>query len=669
MQNLRHPASPQRLVVVLIKPSKYDDLGYVIRYRKGFLPSNTLACLAALTDEVCRKETLGAGLEWRIELLDDTVQDIPVDAIGRRGRRAGTRMVVGLVGVQTNQFSRAADLALAFRRQGIDVLIGGFHVSGSLAMFASAPPEIQKLLDGGVSIVAGEVEGRWGDILADVLHGEIHPVYNFLAEPPDLCGQPIPKADRRYLRHFLTSNFGTIDAGRGCPFHCSFCTIINVQGRRMRSRDVESLIAGIRENYRTSRVSFYFITDDNFARNPCWEEILDGLIRLREAEQIPLEFMMQVDTLAYRLENFVRKSRQAGCSQVFIGMESLNPQNLAAAGKDQNKVDDLANLVTAFHGEGIMTHAAYIIGFPFDTPASVRDDIERLKRKLCVKQASFFMLTPLAGSRDHQELVNRKVPLDPDLNRYDAFHPTFTHSQMTKEEWTEAYQDAWRSFYSFENMRDILEATPPDRYWNVFKNFIWAKSAVFIECQHPMISGYFRRMDRSSQRPGFARESWWAHRKRRLAETRRKAAAWVALLLEMEELWLQTRKVSERERVLWEEIQRIRHDAQEWRQLHARQLQQAYRRATERLNRLPPSDGATLRVPSHVTLYLRSRNVFSDKVLQSRAALSQFWRQVRSDFCRGRLYRLRPIKMAIYLVRDLALMIRFTMAMFSSGVR
>jgi hypothetical protein len=154
-----------------------------------------------------------------------------------------------------------------------------------------------------------------------------------------------------------------------------------------------------------------------------------------------------------------------------------------------------------------------------------------------------------------------------------------------------------------------------------------------------------------------------------LAESRRKAAAWVALLLEMEELWLQTRKMSERERVLWEEIQRNRHDAQEWRQLRARQLQQAYRRATERLNRLPSSEGAMLRVPSHVTLYLRSRNVFSAKVLQSRAALSQFWGQMRTDFCRGRLYRLRPIKMAIYLVRDFALMIRFTMAMFSSGVR
>ncbi len=218
-------------------------------------------------------------------------------------------------------------------------------------------------------------------------------------------------------------------------------------------------------------------------------------------------------------------------------------------------------------------------------------------------------------------------------------------------------------------MRDILRATPPERYWNVFKNFIWAKSSVFIEYQHPMVSGCFRRRDRSSRRRGFARESWWAHRRRQLAETRRKARAWVALLLEMEELWLQTKKRSEWERVLWEEIQHIRHDALEWRQLHARQLQEAYRRTAERLNLLPSPAGATLRVPSQIRLYLRSGNVFSGEVLQSRAALRRFWRQTRVDFCRGRLYRLRPIKMAICLVRDLALMMCFTTAMFSSGIR
>jgi radical SAM superfamily enzyme YgiQ (UPF0313 family) len=669
MHLVARTTSPHRVDIVLIKPSKYDEDGYVVRYRKGFLPSNTLACLAALTEEVRREGTLGSGLEWAVQILDDTVQEIPVGAIARRGRRAGTRMVVGLVGVQTNQFPRAADLALAFRKRGIDVLVGGFHVSGSLAMLNSIPPEIQKLLDAGVSIVAGEVEGRWGDILGDALHGRLRPVYNFLAQPPELGGQPMPITDRRYLRHFLTSNFGTIDAGRGCPFNCSFCTIINVQGRRMRCRDVASLLAGVRENYRKSRVSFYFFTDDNFARNPRWEEILDGLIRLREEEKIPLEFMMQVDALSYRLKGFVRKARQAGCSQVFIGLESLNPRNLAAAGKNQNDVRDLASLVRAFHAEEIMTHAAYIIGFPFDTAASVREDIARLKGELGVKQASFFMLTPLPGSRDHRELVDRAVPLDGDFNRYDSFHATFAHPLMGEAEWSGAYEEAWRSFYSFQNMRDILQATSAERYWNVFRNFIWAKSAVFIERQHPMVSGFLRRKGRRSRRCGFAAESWWTHRRGQWAESRRKAAAWVALFLEMEELWLQTRKQGERERLLWEEIKRIRHDALEWRQLRTRQLQQAHRRALARLGRLPSAAGAKLQIPSRVTFFLKSWNLFSAEVLRSRASLRKFWRRTRVDLRRGRLYRLRPVGIALHLVRDLALLLQFARAMFSSGIR
>jgi hypothetical protein len=218
-------------------------------------------------------------------------------------------------------------------------------------------------------------------------------------------------------------------------------------------------------------------------------------------------------------------------------------------------------------------------------------------------------------------------------------------------------------------MRDILRATPPERYWNVFRNFIWAKSSVFIEYQHPMISGYFRCRDRSSRRPGFERVSWWAHHWQQLTDSRRKAAAWVALLLEMEELWLQTRKPSDRERVLWEEIRNIQNDALEWRQLHARQFQQAYLRVNERLKRIPSSVIAGIRAHSHFMFHLRSSSVFSNRVLQSRAALGQFWEQTRADFCRGRLHRLRPIKMAICLARDLALMIRFTRAMLSAGLR
>jgi len=669
MEHLYGQRPTTRINVVLVKPSKYDDDGYIVRYRRGFLPSNTLACLCALTEDVRRRGVLGKDLRWDVEVLDDTVQEIPVDKISRKAQRRGSKTVVCLVGVQTNQFPRAADLAMAFRARGVEVMIGGFHVSGSMAMISPTPPEIESLMAAGVTVVLGEVEGRWEGMLRDVLQGTRKVLYNFLDDPPDLQHQPLPVVQGKYLRHFLSPNFGTIDAGRGCPFHCSFCTIINVQGRRMRCRDVETLLTGVRENYTQRGVSFYFFTDDNFARNRHWEEIFDGLIRMREEEKIPLEFMMQVDALSYRIPRFVEKARHAGCTQVFIGMESLNPENLKAAGKTQNDVKDLTNLVAAYHAQDIMTHAAYIIGFPFDTTESVRRDVAQLTRDLRVKQASFFMLTPLPGSQDHAEAFRHNVPMDIDFNQYDAFHPTTLHPRMSAAEWTSAYREAWRSFYSFENMRAILLETSAERYWNVFKNFLWARGALDIEHQHPMIAGLFRVKHRRSRRPGLPVEGRVAHMWARLGDMRRKSRAWFALFLEMEELWLQTRRRSVKEQIVVEEIRGIRDDVREWRDHTTKDLQAAYRRATARLKELPAQSYLRLRVPYRFSLFLKKWNILSDRIAYSRHSLDVFWTETRHNLLRGRLHKIRPHRIVVNLVRDVALTVQFALAMFASGVR
>jgi hypothetical protein len=119
----------RKLRIVLIKPSKYDDDGYVIRFWKGVLPSNTLNVLHGLTEEVKSSGVFG-GLRIEIVTFDETAEKLPVRNIIRWSRRPSTKLVVGLVGVQTNQFPRAFDLGRRFRAAGIDVIMGGFHASG-----------------------------------------------------------------------------------------------------------------------------------------------------------------------------------------------------------------------------------------------------------------------------------------------------------------------------------------------------------------------------------------------------------------------------------------------------------------------------------------------------------------------------------------------------------
>jgi hypothetical protein len=527
--------------VFLVSPSKYDDDGFVIRHWRGVLPSNTLACLYGLSEDVRCRDLLG-GVDLRTHLLDERVTKLPLEKIIRLNRRPGVRVVVGLVGVQTNQFCRAADIALSLRREGVTVLIGGFHVSGVLALFPDGSPEIQKLLDAGVCVVAGEVEHRWADLLRDAYEGNLQPIYNFLDAPPDLSYAPGPLVNKRYLRKFACSNFSTMDCSRGCPFNCSFCSVITVQGRRSRYRSPECIVETLRHDYLEYGVNFCFFTDDNFARNPVWEQVFDKLIQLREQEGIPIEFMIQADVRASKISGFVEKAAKAGCTSVFIGVESLNARNLQDAGKTQNRVSEYKDLIDVWRHAHVSTHVSYMIGLPFDTEESVREDVARLTREIRADKASFFMMTPIPGSRDHKAMVDSGVPLDADYNTYDSFHECMPHPNMKNGAWTRAFHEAWRRFYSPANMRDILSRVHRGNYWAVFRNCYWTRNSLLNEGAHPMVAGFFPLKDRKTRRPGFQREGRLAHWRRRVPEVCRYVRNAFRIVLEMEELWLETRE-------------------------------------------------------------------------------------------------------------------------------
>ena len=657
----------RRLIVYLIKPSNYDEDGYVIRYWRGVLPSNTLSCLYGLTEDVRERQALGRGLRWRIEVIDETVQRVDLKAILRRHRARRTKVMVCLVGVQSNQFARASDLALMLRAAGVDVLIGGFHISGSLAMLPQPPLEIQALLDAGVTVVAGEIEGRWEGILHDALAGRLQAVYNFLLQPPALGGAPMPRIHPRCLRRFVAANFGTLDCSRGCPFNCSFCTVINVQGRAMRFRDAGRLLTWIRDNYHRRKISSYFFTDDNFCRNKHWEAVFDGLIRLRKEEGIRIAFLVQADTQSYKLPRFIAKAKAAGCSQVFIGLESLNPQNLEAAGKRQNRIAEFRALIEAYRQAGINTHVAYIIGFPFDTPASVRQDVQRLQEELGPEQASFFMLTPLPGSRDHLELTQRGISLDADLNRYDSFRATAPHPRMSREEWTRAYDEAWASFYCLENMQRILQRVSPENYWSVFANFIWYKNAVLVEQGHPMVHGFVRLKGRRDRRPGWPVETRWRYLRRRCRDVGRYVRLWPRLALEMEELWLRTRTRSSLEQRVIEELRQIPSSVRGWRRMRASELQHAYRRAADALRQAAPHAVPRLQlaVPPWILLWLKRWNPCSHSLTWSRHSIRRFWSTCVIQLRRGDLLRLDVSGLVFNTAQELALFATFASLFFS----
>jgi hypothetical protein len=494
--------------LVLIKPSHYDIDGYPITWYRSIVPSNTLAALYGIAADSARRKVLGENVAIHIETIDETNRRVRRGRIVADIRARGGKALICMVGVQSNQFNRAVDLSRPFLDAGLPVAIGGFHVSGCLSMLPEVPPEIREAQALGISIFAGEVEeGRFDGVLADAWAGALKPVYNYLNDLPRLDNEPTPLLPAAQLK-LNYGNRSSFDLGRGCPFQCSFCTIINVQGRKSRFRTPEDLERIIRENA-AQGITQFFITDDNFARNKQWEQFFDVLHRLRTVDKIRLNLVIQVDTQCHKIPNFITKAAKAGVRRVFIGLENINPDNLVAAKKRQNKITDYRVMLQKWRDQGIYSWAGYILGFPNDTKESILRDIEIIKRELPVDVLEMFILTPLPGSEDHRNMVQRGEWMDPDLNKYNVHFRVTHHPRMSDREWEEAYDAAWRSYYSPEHIETVARRHAAIKGRNpkkVVQYLLEFKTIYEVEGLHPLEGGVLRLKYRTDRRPGLRRE-------------------------------------------------------------------------------------------------------------------------------------------------------------------
>ena len=499
-------AKRRRFLLFLIKPSHYDDDGYVIQWFRSALPSNSLACLFGIAKNSMENQTLGEDVDVEVFAIDETNARIRPDRIIRQIKDAGGLGLVGLVGVQSNQFPRAMDLARPLRAAGVQVCIGGFHVSGCLAMLPEKPDSLNEALALGISLFAGEAEGRFDEVLRDAAAGTLKPIYNYLDNLPNLEGAPNPILPPERVGRTI-GMFSSFDAGRGCPFLCSFCTIINVQGRKSRYRTADDIERVVRSNH-ANGIRYFLITDDNLARNRNWEAIFDRLIALRD-EGLNSRFVIQVDTMCHKIPRFIEKAAAAGVRRVFIGLENINPDSLSGAKKKQNHIADYREMLQAWRKVRCISYCGYILGFPSDTPESIVRDIKIIQRELPLDILEFSCLTPLPGSEDHAKAVAAGAAIDPDLNKFDLEHVVCDHPRMSREEWQEAYRLAWKTYYTEDHIKTVIRraAAGGPRVDTVAYLMVWFWASWEFYNIYPLESGLIRRKSRRDRRPGLPIES------------------------------------------------------------------------------------------------------------------------------------------------------------------
>jgi radical SAM superfamily enzyme YgiQ (UPF0313 family) len=531
------------LRVYFIKPSKYDGDGYVLRFWKGVLPNNTLTALAALNEQYNRlrahKNIFVETILWD-EIVEGAINPDTIQAIKDKGTEDGVEVIIGLAGVQTNQYPRGRDLALQFIAAGFTVLMGGFHVSGY-------PDSCTFLNSCGITTVAGEAENTWVQILDDYLNGQLQPHYSVTTGiraktgtgeiiVPEITDVQLPAIDDRYLTRFANDTMTTLDTSRGCPFTCSYCSVKNVMGRTMRARDSQSAVDWIRDAVDNHGIDTLFLVDDDFFRSPQWEPVLLGMAELRQQGR-NVNFMMQVDIDAggyadlrpgevdsskhQRSRRFVELVKEAGGYCAFVGFESFNPLNLMAATKFQNTdrrgernlelaeaknrvLEKYRRVVNNWHNAGIAVHCGYMIGFPHDTPNSGREAALDLI-EVGVDLASFFIVTPLPGTEDHIKAVEEGKITDWDFNWYDSDHVVSQHPTMTADEVLKAYQDAYRTFYSPWRMLKNTATFSGGRGLNweardsMTREFLyWGYS--YRRGRHPMLGGLWKLYDEKTKR-------------------------------------------------------------------------------------------------------------------------------------------------------------------------
>jgi radical SAM superfamily enzyme YgiQ (UPF0313 family) len=339
---------------------------------------------------------------------------------------------VDLVGItaMTIQARRAYEIADGYRSAGKTVVLGGIHPSVQ-------PDEALLHAD---AVVVGEAEPIWPQVLADAANGRLHGVYRG-QEYADLSQLPHYRRDLFPKRS--TFSLGAVQAARGCPYDCSFCSATLFAGRKYRFRPIENVIAEIKSM--KTRVVF-FLDDNIFSSEPYCRALFS------ELKKLDIIWVGQASLhLTASNPALLKLAAESGCFSLFVGIESLSEANLRAAGAlAKNKASTPAQMgasLRVLHDHGIMVMAGVIFGFD-DDDAGVFARTRKFLLDNRVGHGSFSALTPFPGTRLFDELHAQSRITTYDWSKYDGATAVFLPKRMTAAELQEGTRQMGVNFYS-----------------------------------------------------------------------------------------------------------------------------------------------------------------------------------------------------------------------------
>lgn len=386
----------------LISPAPRNK--YCNKKGKTSFPQLNLRILESLTPD-----------DFFTEICDERIEDLDL---------GDSPDLVGIT-VMTPVALRAYEIADSYRARGIPVVLGGIHPS-------LMPDEALMHAD---SVITGEAERAWGQLITDFREGRLKKIYS---------GEKLPAFEDAYPRLYPVKNPGaysiphTIQTTRGCPFDCMFCSVTHFWGKKYRFRPVEDVIDEIK-GLRSKKIA---IIDDNVIGNPKYaKKLFEKMIPLN------VRWIGQASITLARDEHLLSLLKRSGCDWLFIGIESLTPENLEEMNKKINKVETMEENIGKIKRAGINVIGSFIFGFDHDDSA-VFDGVVDFCIRTKLDAANLYILTPFPGTSLFEKMDKEGRMLTKNWDLYDANHVVFQPKKMEPMELLEGYIEAYKKMYS-----------------------------------------------------------------------------------------------------------------------------------------------------------------------------------------------------------------------------
>lgn len=387
-------------------------VSYVPRYAKGhrfnFVPPITALHLAAITPH-------------DVDVVHEQIRDVPITAD------------VDVVAISyfsgfARQAYRTAD---AYRALGVKVVLGGPH----------ATYWVDEALAHADVVVTGEAESVWPQVLADLERGTAERVYR--GEAKELDGLPTPRYDLLEDRFVVRR---VLQATRGCPFTCSFCTVPDLNpGFRVRpvAEVVRDLEAPVRRGVAMPWDDVAWFWDDNLLVKRRWaKELLAAMTGMNRP------WLTQASIDITKDAALMKGLEASGCIGIFLGIESLDDADLAACGKRQNRASEYKDAIAKLHDRGICVMAGFISGFDDQSADGIVRTADRLQT-LGIDVPFLSILTPFRGTRIYDEqLAAGRILEDRDWAHYNGYNVAFRPARMTPEQLLAAHRAQWRAAFA-----------------------------------------------------------------------------------------------------------------------------------------------------------------------------------------------------------------------------